>query len=41
VTLGGNKYLMQNAIGNYVLASAAAISGLFRGFLIKRYLYRK
>ncbi len=37
--LARNEYLIQDVAGNYVHASAAAISGLFRGFLIKKYLF--
>ncbi len=36
-----NEYMIQNATGNYIFASAAALGGLFRGFLIKKYLFNK
>ncbi len=36
-----NEYMIQNAAGNYSQASAAAIAGLVRGYLIKRYLFEK
>lgn len=38
-TLARNESMLQNAVGNYVHASAAALGGLSRGFLIKRYLF--
>lgn len=38
-TLPRNEFLIQNASGNYVFASTAAIGGLCRGFLMKKYLF--
>lgn len=38
-TLARNEYMMVNTVSHFVLASAAAIGGLFRGFLIKRYTF--
>lgn len=38
-TLARNEYMYVDAVGHYALASAAAIAGLFRGFLIKRYIF--
>jgi hypothetical protein len=35
-----NEFLLQDAIGNYVLSSAAAIGGIVRGFLIRKYLFQ-
>ncbi|AFM43166.1 hypothetical protein Desaci_4316 [Desulfosporosinus acidiphilus SJ4] len=40
-TLVGNIHLVQNTSGNYVHACAAAMGGLSRGFLIKRYLFKQ
>lgn len=40
-TLIRNEYMLQNTAGNYVQATAAAIAGLCRGYLIKRYLFDK
>ena len=39
-TFTRNEYMMQDVVGHYVLASAAAIGGLSRGYLIKKYLFR-
>lgn len=38
--LGRDERLIQNVSGNYVHASAAAIAGLWVGFLYKKYLYK-
>lgn len=40
-TLTRNEYMIQDTTGNYIQASAAAIAGLVRGYLIKRYLFAK
>lgn len=37
--LANNKFMMQDAVGNYMMAIAAALGGLGRGYLIKRYLF--
>jgi len=38
--LVGNEHMLQDTVGNYVQAGAAAIAGLTRGYLIKRYLFK-
>lgn len=38
-TLIKNPSMIQNTSSNYTLASAAALGGLSRGYLIKRYLF--
>jgi hypothetical protein len=40
-TLAGNMLLVQNTSGNYVHASAAALGGITRGFLINKYLFKR
>lgn len=40
-TLTRNEYMIQDAAGNYAQASAAAVAGLFRGYLIRRYLFTR
>lgn len=36
-----NENMIQSVVGNYTLASAAALGGLCRGYLIKEYLFTK
>lgn len=40
-TLAKNEYLIQDTLGNYVHATSAALSGLFSGYLYKKYLFTK
>lgn len=36
-----NENMIQTVAGNYTMASAAALGGLCRGYLIKEYLFTK
>jgi hypothetical protein len=38
-TLIGNKNLIQNTTGNYMLALSAALTGIYAGILLKKYVF--
>lgn len=40
-TLGGNQNLLQDVLGNFVHASAAAMAGLLTGYIQKKFLFDK
>jgi len=40
-TLANNPNMIQDVTGNYIHAASAALSGLFRGFLMKKYLFNQ